>query len=72
MGKERRRNRQRVLGFEADAIPPPRMKTIIRKNIEPYISTTPLVRQRRQMGTVADALDSWALARIRGGLSTNE
>jgi len=59
-------------GFEADAIPAPRMKTIIRKNIEPYISTTPLVRKRRQMGTVADAIDSWALARIReGGLATS-
>ncbi|MBS3788325.1 hypothetical protein KGY77_05930 [Candidatus Bipolaricaulota bacterium] len=56
-------------GFEADAIPAPRMKTVIRKNIEPYISTTPLVRKRRGMGTVADAVDSWALARLRGGLN---
>lgn len=59
-------------GFEADTISAPRMKAIILENIEPYIATAPLVRKRRQLGTVAEAIDSWALARIRGGLSTNE
>ena len=79
-GSERKVNREwakngggidrQFYGFEADAIPAPRMKTIILKNIKPYISTPTLVRKRRQMSTIADTLDSWALVRIRkGGLN---
>ncbi len=46
--------------------------SIIVKNIEPYVTTPTMVRKKESMNTLADAIDSFALSRIReGGLLEN-